>query len=117
MKIKKKDVVIFISIFLLFLLIVSGTYAYWIWNSEENKNVVFNSRVRRTQFTFSKKTIHLNIRCVGWGNEQGFIIGVNHKTGFAFVWFFHKLAFAIIHGDFVASPAVGIVGTNLRGKQ
>ena len=43
MNVEKKNILIFISIFLVLLLVTGGTYAYWIWNSEENKNVVFNS--------------------------------------------------------------------------
>lgn len=40
---KKKDVVLFAIIFLILLLISGGTYAYWTFNSQTSKNIVFNT--------------------------------------------------------------------------
>lgn len=39
----KKDVILFVSIFLVLLLISGGTYAYWTWRSDTSKSVVFNT--------------------------------------------------------------------------
>lgn len=39
----KRDIVLFVSIFMVLLLISGGTYAYWEWQSNTNKSVVFNT--------------------------------------------------------------------------
>jgi len=43
MKIEKKKIILIIGLLLFVGLIVGGTFAYWTWNSEENKSVVFNT--------------------------------------------------------------------------
>ena len=43
MKMKKKSIILFSLIFLMVLMLSAGTYAYWIWNSNTDKNVVFNT--------------------------------------------------------------------------
>lgn len=40
---KKNTIILIISILLLGLLIFGGTYAYWSWTSNTNKNIVFNT--------------------------------------------------------------------------
>lgn len=40
---KRKDVILFVSIFCVLALIAGGTYAYWGWTSDTNKTVVFNT--------------------------------------------------------------------------
>ena len=39
----KKDIILFIGIFLVLLLLAGGTYAYWSWGSDADKSVVFNT--------------------------------------------------------------------------
>lgn len=39
----KKDAILFISIFCVLALISGGTYAYWMWQSDTNKSVIFNT--------------------------------------------------------------------------
>lgn len=40
---KKRNVILAIVIFLILTLIVAGTYSYWVWSSETNKNIVFTT--------------------------------------------------------------------------
>ena len=40
---KKKILILSIVLLLVVLLVAGGTYAYWTWNSEVNKDVVFNT--------------------------------------------------------------------------
>ena len=40
---KKRDIILFISIFCMLSLIAGGTYAYWSWDSGTNNSVVFNT--------------------------------------------------------------------------
>lgn len=40
---KQKNTILFITIFMFVMMIVGGTYAYWTWSSDVNKNVVFNT--------------------------------------------------------------------------
>lgn len=40
---KKRNVILAIVIFLILILIVAGTYSYWVWSSETNKNIVFTT--------------------------------------------------------------------------
>ena len=39
---KKKNVLLLIGVFVIGLVFAIGTYAYWTWNSTEDKNIVFN---------------------------------------------------------------------------
>jgi len=39
----KKIIALIVSLISVIVLVVAGTYAYWIWNSDVNKNVVFNT--------------------------------------------------------------------------
>jgi len=39
----KKDIILFVSIFCVLALISGSTFAYWGWESDENKSVVFNT--------------------------------------------------------------------------
>lgn len=43
MKIEKKKIILIIGLLLFVGLIVGGTFAYWTWNSTENKSIVFNT--------------------------------------------------------------------------
>ena len=40
---KKKDIILFASIFCILSLILGSTYAYWSWQSGTNKSVIFNT--------------------------------------------------------------------------
>lgn len=40
---KKKTMVLFFTILCFILLLVGGSYAYWSWNSDKDKNLVFNT--------------------------------------------------------------------------
>ena len=40
---KKRDIILFVSIFCILSLIAGGTYAYWSWDSGTNNSVVFNT--------------------------------------------------------------------------
>lgn len=55
----KKDIILFISIFCTLALIAGGTYAYWGWQSNTNKSVVFNtSKGIEDYFVYDAGTSH-----------------------------------------------------------
>ena len=40
---KKKSIILIITVFLLGILTTAGSFAYWSWQSDTNKNIVFNT--------------------------------------------------------------------------
>ena len=51
-----------------------------------------------------------------WGYEQGFVVGVDNETRFAFTRLFHKFALAIVHGNLVPVPSVREISAELGGE-
>ena len=48
-------------------------------------------------------------------DKDGFVVRINNESRLALVWLFDEFALAVVHGNFIPVPSVGIVRAYFRG--
>ena len=118
----KKDIILFVSIFLVLSMIAGGTYAYWQWINDENTTVVFNTVKGIDEYiyydageshfvgNFQPSTSH----CGGEGSTASFYIRSNapdevkekDASGKGILYTTLNMNINAIHSDIASSNAV-----------